>query len=199
MPKTSQSTWPFKQPGESLQQNQSAFPPFLLKNMTGNLLSYSRTPTSKWQRTELPSPRLSFLPGMPFIQINWEIYCLRQHAFRYMVDSPCSPWVLSFYTDEEIQIEEEAKYLADRTNIKVKDIDESLPTLSTYDWTIVSKFHFNVKEDAFLAIQLYTPEALDYHFAVHFFDEDTGSQVPTSFLRFLPALYKKNEVHIFRP
>jgi hypothetical protein len=58
----------------------------------------------------------------------------------------------------------------------------------------MARLHFKLKEDAFLAIQLYTAENVDNNLGVCLFDEDTQQPVTTAFHRFVPMLYKQNEV-----
>jgi hypothetical protein len=56
-----------------------------------------------------------------------------------MVDCPVGPWVASFHCDEDIVLEDESKYITERTQIKIKDIDESLPNLNSFDWTVAAR------------------------------------------------------------
>ncbi|KAJ3033694.1 hypothetical protein HK097_004754, partial [Rhizophlyctis rosea] len=115
-----------------------------------------------------------------------------QQAYRFVIDCTTS-YSVSVWSRDDFALEDEAKYLTDRLDLSVKDVDETFPAQAAGSWFSLFKNVLHFTEPTFLAASVYVPDSMQYATSLHMFDNDTGEEVPQVFFNLKPRLYLPNK------
>ncbi|TPX33926.1 hypothetical protein SmJEL517_g03360 [Synchytrium microbalum] len=102
------------------------------------------------------------------------------HALRLTVDCSMS-YQVSCWSRDDILLDDEAKYLTERLNVQVKDIDESFAAQPANSWWLLYKQIMMLSAPTFLAADLYVPDPFQSGARLHIINNDTGEEVEPSF------------------
>ncbi|KAI8609212.1 LD-carboxypeptidase-domain-containing protein [Chytriomyces sp. MP71] len=113
-------------------------------------------------------------------------------AYKFTVDCANS-YSISFWSRDEYCMEDEAKYLTERLNLSVRDVDESFPAQQAGSWFTFFKNQLRFSEPTYLAGSLFVPESLQNAACLRMFDNDTGKELPHVFYCFKSRKFLPNK------
>ncbi|KAI9208034.1 uncharacterized protein BJ171DRAFT_636543, partial [Polychytrium aggregatum] len=113
-------------------------------------------------------------------------------AYRFVVDCPTT-FFISFLSREDFSLEDEAKYLTERLNLSVKDVDDQFAAQGVGSWFLLFKQALHFNEPTYLAANIYTPDSIQSLTSLRMFDNDTGKLIPEIFYNLHPRIYTPNK------
>ncbi|TPX58755.1 hypothetical protein SpCBS45565_g07927 [Spizellomyces sp. 'palustris'] len=115
-----------------------------------------------------------------------------RQAYRFIVNCPTS-YSLSVWARDEFLLEDEGKYLSERLEVHVRDIDETFPAQPANSWFLLVKNIVHFAEPTFLATSIFVPEYIQQSTCLRMFDNDTNEEIPQVFYQLRPRTYLPNQ------
>ena len=131
---------------------------------------------------------------------------IRSQAYRFAVDSSTS-YAVTFFSKDEFSLDDEAKYLQEKSGQIVKDYEDTYTAQSQPgSWSILFKYVLHFRNDlcvrqmiqfaepTFLSASLYLPDYAQQYGNLRMIDNDTFEVVPQVFYNLKARTYLPNKV-----
>ncbi|KAJ3017440.1 hypothetical protein HKX48_003542 [Thoreauomyces humboldtii] len=113
-------------------------------------------------------------------------------AYRFIINCPTS-YSLSIWARDEFLLEEEGKYMAEKLDLHVRDIDETFTAQPANSWFLFVKNVVRFTQPTFMSASIYVPEYLQSTACLRVIDNDTGQEIPLVFYILRPRTYLPNK------
>jgi hypothetical protein len=114
------------------------------------------------------------------------IFC--RTAYRFPVECYSNiPYCLTILAKDEVYLEDEAKYLADKCGVRCREIEEQAAALAPGAWSILFRYSvypltqrhgISLQEEAVVSANLYLPEQMASGITLHIVDTSSGYEMP---------------------
>ncbi|KAJ3145718.1 hypothetical protein HDU89_006953 [Geranomyces variabilis] len=113
-------------------------------------------------------------------------------AYRFVVN--CSTaYSLSVWARDEFVLEEEGKYITEKLELNMRDIDDSFAAQPANSWFLFAKCVMRFAQPTFLCAKIYVPEFMQATTCLRAVDNDTGQEIPLVFYTLRPRTYRPNK------
>ncbi|KAI8821854.1 uncharacterized protein EV422DRAFT_619596 [Fimicolochytrium jonesii] len=116
-----------------------------------------------------------------------------RQAYKFIVNCPTAYSLSVYARDGEFLLEDEGKYMTERLDLHVKDIDDGFAAQPANSWFLFVKNVIRFSQPTFLAAYIYVPEYVQSQTCLRAVDNDTGEEVPLVFYLLRPQIYHPNK------
>ncbi|KAI8919009.1 hypothetical protein DFJ77DRAFT_259325 [Powellomyces hirtus] len=113
-------------------------------------------------------------------------------AYRFVINCPTA-YSLSVWARDEFMVEEEGKYMSEKLDLHVRDIDDSFAAQPANSWFVFFKNVLRFTQPRFLSASIYVPEYMQPTTCLRVVDNDTGQEIPLVFYTLRPRTYMPNK------
>ncbi|KAJ3161058.1 hypothetical protein HDU86_007677 [Geranomyces michiganensis] len=113
-------------------------------------------------------------------------------AYRFVVNCPTA-YSLSVWARDEFVLEEEGKYITEKLELNVRDIDDLFPAQPANSWFLFTKCVMRFAQPMFVSAKIYVPDFMQATTCLRAVDNDTGQEIPLVFYTLRPHTYRSNK------